>query len=293
MPRKPKAQNRSGKESDGTRSWLDRIAQALAGVPEDRHSLLNLLRAAETRKLLDPETMPMIEGTLKIIDMRVRDIMVPRIRMVMASEQAPQDELLETFVSSGYSRLPIVGENADSILGILIAKDLLGYVLSKPQKLDIRDLVRPAMLVPESKALNVLLREVRSARSHIAIVVDEYGGIAGLVTIEDIIEEIVGNIEDEHDREEEEENIRHLDGDRYAIKAITPLEDFNDYFGTEMDAEECDTVGGLVLKGFGRMPRKNESAVVEGQRFDILQADKRRIHLIGFQGRKKAREDAT
>jgi magnesium and cobalt transporter len=265
----------------GGPSWLERLSQALLGEPRDRQDLIALLRDAEQRRLLDADVLAMIEGALQVSEMRVRDIMIPRPQMVVVERDAPLHQILEIVIESAHSRFPVVGESRDEVAGILLAKDLLPFLTpGTRQAFNIRECLRPAAFVPESKRLNVLLREFRASRNHIAIVVDEYGGVAGLVTIEDVLEQIVGEIDDEHDMEEEEAFIR-PHGDRlFTVKALTAIEDFNEAFGTRFEDEEYDTVGGLVLKAFGRMPERGESVTVGGLRFEVLHADGRRVHLL-------------
>ncbi len=268
-----------------SRSWLERLSQALLREPQDREQLTALLRDAQQRNLLDAGALGMIEGVLNVSDMQVRDIMVPRAQMVVVSEDDTPQEILATAVQSAHSRFPVVGDNRDEIVGILLAKDLLSYCNrlaaepSEPPRFDLRDLLRPAVFIPESKRLNVLLNDFRSNRNHMAIVVDEYGGVAGLVTIEDVLEQIVGDIEDEHDYDDEHHIVRF--GERhYTVKALTPIEDFNAYFGTDFNDEEFDTVGGLVVKAFGHLPRRGEVCTLGRFRFEVLRADSRRLHLL-------------
>jgi magnesium and cobalt transporter len=262
-------------------SWLERLGQALLGEPRDRQELVALLRDAEQRRLLDADVLAMIEGALQVSEMRVRDIMVPRSQAVMLERDMELREMLEEIVSSAHSRFPVIGESRDEVLGILLAKDLLPYLPPLGDgRVPVRDLLRPAVFVPESKRLNVLLREFRSSRNHMAIVVDEYGGVSGIVTIEDVLEQIVGEIDDEHDVEEEELFIRQHGPEEYTVKALTSVEDFNAAFGTELSDEEFDTIGGHLLKAFGRLPSRGEATTLEGLRFEVLNADNRRIHLL-------------
>ena len=279
------------KEGVAIPAWLERLVDLLRGAPRDRKSLLKLLQSAEVRELLDRDALDMIEGILKLAGKQVRDIMVPRIRMVTVRADDAPEEVLMAAAASGHSRLPVLRESPDSVLGILICKDLLDY-RSTPElkKLKLADLVRPALFVPESKRLGILLREFRSTRSHMAIVVDEYGGVAGLVTIEDIIEEIVGEIEDEHDPEREEA-IRALGDDHFEVQALTSIERLNDFFDSELDNEEYDTVGGLVLKGFGRMPKVGETCDYRGMHIVVKKADKRRIHAVEIRWLDNKREN--
>jgi magnesium and cobalt transporter len=264
----------------GTSSWLARLNKALSGEPQDREQLIELLRDAEKRNLLDPQALAMIEGVLHVGEMQVRDIMVPSAQMVVVSSDQQPDEFIASVTDSGHSRFPVIGDSRNEVEGILLAKDLLEYYSQgKDREFDMDDAMRPAVFVPESKRLNVLLREFRENRNHMAIVVDEYGGVAGLVTIEDVLEQIVGEIDDEHDTEEGS-FIRRLGNGEYTVKAITPIEDFNEYFKTNFDDDEFDTMGGVVIKGFGRLPRRGETTRISGVTFKVLRADKRRVHLL-------------
>lgn len=263
-----------------SRSWRERLGQVLLGEPQDREQLVEMLRNASERRLLDPETLSMIEGALVVGEMQVRDIMVPRSQMVVVERDAPPEDTLEVITRSAHSRFPVIGESRDDIVGILLAKDMLLYCQQRESRcFNIRDVLRPVVFIPESKRLNVLLREFRASRNHMAIVVDEYGGTAGLVTIEDVLEQIVGEIEDEHDIAEDAFIFRRGE-DNYTIKALTPIEDFNEYFGSEFSDEEFDTIGGLVLNGFGRVPERGEVISIRNFEFRVLRADSRRIHLL-------------
>jgi magnesium and cobalt transporter len=224
----------------------------------------------------------MIEGALHVSEIQVRDIMVPRVQMIVIENNAEPEDILSVVVESGHSRFPVVGETNDEIVGILLAKDLLNYYSDPEKDFDIKDVMRATVFIPESKRLNVLLREFRTSRNHMAIVIDEYTGVAGLVTIEDVIEEIIGEIEDEHDLEEDEVNINNHDNDRYTIRALTPMDDFNSYFETEVCKYECDTVGGLVINAFGHLPKRGETIEHEGFNIKVIRADKRRVHMLLF-----------
>ena len=274
------------------RSWLGRFARALSGEPDgprDRAALLKTLRDAERRDVLGPDALAMIEGALAVGDLQVRDIMVPRAQMVVIEAGEPPDEFIGAVVESGHSRFPVIGDNRDEVEGILFAKDLLahfarngsrnGGARNGGDRFDLEDAMRPAVHIPESKRLDVLLREFRANRNHMAIVVDEYGGVSGLVTIEDVLEQIVGEIDDEHDTGDEGLIGAHPDGE-FTVKAHTPIEDFNEYFGSTFDDEEVDTVGGLVVRAFARLPSRLEQVTLEGFRFTVLRADKRRVHLL-------------
>ena len=249
-------------------------------VPADNEQLLVLLRSVQQNNLFDADALAMIEGVLEVDDMQVRDIMIPRTQVVMLERDASQDALLRTIVKSGHSRFPVIGEGRDEVVGILLAKDLLLYAFERTDgRLNVRDILRPAIFVPESKRLNVLLKEFRSSRNHMAIVVDEYGGVAGMVTIEDVLEQIVGEIEDEHDVEEEDTIRKHSEM-HYTIKALTPVEDFNEYFDMVLPDDEFDTIGGLVVHEIGHLPRRGERVVIGNLLFKVLRADSRRVHML-------------
>jgi len=263
-----------------SRSWLERLSFALLGEPKDREQLVELLRDAQQRELLDPEALTMIEGVLQVAEMQVRDIMVPRAQMAVVERDDALDKILPIVIESAHSRFPVIGDNRDEVVGILLAKDLLAFYGKEQSKdFNVRDILRPAVFIPESKRLNVLLKEFRASRNHMAIVVDEYGGVAGLVTIEDVLEQIVGEIIDEHDIEEDAYIMKHNDN-VYAVKALTPIEEFNHYFFAEFSDDEFDTIGGLVMNRFGRLPRRGEVISIDRFRFKILNADSRRIHLL-------------
>jgi len=259
---------------------LQKIVSLFSSEPEDRHELLDLLRESETRNLLDHDALTMIEGALQVSEMQVRDIMIPRVQMIVIKNDADPEDILATVVESGHSRFPVIGDDTDEITGILLAKDLLNYFSDRENtEFNIKDMMRRAAYVPESKRLNVLLREFRSNRNHMAIVVDEYSGVAGLVTMEDVIEEIVGEIEDEHDIDNED-HIKPHERNRYTVKASTPIDEFNEFFNTELSDGEYDTIGGLALKAFGHVPKRGENIELEGFNVKVLRADKRRIHLM-------------
>jgi magnesium and cobalt transporter len=262
------------------RGWLQRLQQQLSGEPQDREALLEDLREATERGLLDGEALEMVEGVIAVGDLQVRDIMVPRSQMTVVAREDGIGKLLPVVVESGHSRFPVIGEDRDQVIGILLAKDLLRYSAENAAAdFDIREVIRPAVVVPESKRLNVLLKEFRKNRHHMAIVVDEYGGVAGLVTIEDVIEQIVGDIADEYDVEEDQPIRR--DGERqFTVRALTRIAEFNEYFGTRFSDEEFDTVGGLVAHGFGRVPRRGDVVRLEEFEFRVLRADRRRIDLL-------------
>jgi len=270
-------------ESNGTaarRSLREWIMHLFSDEPADRDALMEMLRDAADRQIMDAEALNIIFGALQVADMRARDIMIPRTQMVTLQAGAPLEELLPVIVESQHSRYPVIGDELDDVKGILHAKDLLPLVLRREAgEFDIRDFIRPATVIPESKRLNVLLQDFRNARNHMAIVVDEYGHVSGIVTIEDVLEQIVGEIEDEHDVDDEN-YIKQMDAVTYTVKAETPIEDFNEYFAIELDDHEFDTVGGLVLKAFGHLPSRGEAIELQGLRFRVMSADSRRLRLL-------------
>ncbi len=261
------------------KSWFDKVSQLFQGEPQNRDELVEVIHDAEQREVISEDTREMIKGVLEVSDLRVRDIMIPRAQIVALKIDSTVEELLSTVISSAHSRFPVVNEDKDHIEGILLAKDLLQYGFKnndEPFSLD--QVIRPAVVVPESKRVDVLLKEFRSQRYHMAIVVDEYGGVSGLVTIEDILEEIVGEIEDEFDHDSAEDiEIRQVGKQLYMLKALTPIDDFNETFNTQFSDEEFDTVGGLVSHAFGHLPERNEKIVIEGIEFKVISADTRRL----------------
>jgi magnesium and cobalt transporter len=266
---------------NGSSSWFRNLKKLLLWAPRDRQALIEILRDSENRNLLDPDVLIMIEGALHVSEMRVSDIMIPKVQMKVVKFDSSPEDIISTVIESGHSRFPVIGEDFNDVLGILLAKDLLTYFADEQGgQFDIKDAMRPVVFIPESKRLNILLREFRSSRNHMAIVVDEYG-IAGLVTIEDVIEEIVGEIEDEHDIDEEE-NIQQHGRNRFTVKAMTPIEEFNEMFNTELSDEEYDTVGGLVIDAFGHLPKRGEIIDFAGFNIKVLRADQRRVHLLRF-----------
>jgi len=269
------------KDLNSTGRWLKRLKQGFAAEPQDRQGLLALLREAGERGLVDTDALTMLEGVLEVSDLQVRDIMVPRAQMVFVHRDEPASRLLSVVVESGHSRFPVMDDDRDDIVGILLAKDLLRlYIAEVRERFDIREYMRPAIFVPESKRLNVLLREFRRNRNHMAIVVDEYGGVSGLVTIEDVIEQIVGEIDDEFDVEDDQ-NIRKEAERQFTVRGITRIEEFNEYFGARLSEEQgVDTVAGLLMKQLGRLPRRGESATIEGFEFRVMRADRRRIDAL-------------
>lgn len=267
-------------ESSHRPSWLERLSLALMGEPKDRDGLIELLRDAEQRKLLDPEALKMMEGVMRVSETQVRDVMVPRAQMVVLEQDWSLERLIAEVVESGHSRFPVIDESRDDVLGILIVKDLLIHAFDRREDFDLRSLLRPAKFIPESKRLNILLNEFRANRLHMAIVVDEYGGVAGLITIEDVLEEIVGEIDDEYDTLEGEVVFIRRQGDAYIVKALTPVEDFNQYFQAELSDERADTIGGLVMMELGRLPKSGDVTNLGRFHFRVLRADNRRIHLL-------------
>ena len=259
-------------------SLLERLSALLSREPEDRDELLALLHSAFERNLIDADALSIIEGALQMSDMQVRDVMVPRAQMDCVHLDDPIDVIANFAIDTAHSRFPAIGDGKDDVAGILLAKDLLRYFAGR--EFDLRDMLRPAVFVPESKRLNVLLREFRVSRNHMAIVVDEYGGVAGLVTIEDVLEQIVGDIEDEYDFDEVGDSIRLDQNGRYRVKATTEIEDFNEAFATHFSDDEFDTVGGLVIRHFGRLPKRGEAVELEGLKIQVLRADSRRVHTL-------------
>ncbi|NCC28694.1 MAG: CBS domain-containing protein [Gammaproteobacteria bacterium] len=275
----------SDRSSEGSRSrnWLERIGQMLGGEPQDKEQLLEVLKEAKERELLDTDALSMIEGVLQVSDLRVRDIMIPRAEMVYLRRDDPLEKILQIAVKSAHSRFPVTGDDKGEVVGILLAKDLLSFCRDQGGRaFNIRDLLRSAVFVPESKRLNVLLKEFRSSRNHMAIVIDEYGSAAGLVTIEDVLEQIVGEIDDEHDYDEGP-GIFRRGKNEFSAKARTTIEDFNAYFGSDFSDEEFDTIGGLVVNALGHLPKKGESVELGRFCFTVMRADSRRVHLVSVE----------
>ena len=270
----------SSGQTGATGSWLRRLANAITGEPRDLDELAAILVEARERGLIDADVLQMLESVLEVSEIQVRDIMVPRSQMVVINRDEPVEKILPVVIESGHSRFPVVGEDRDEVQGILLAKDLLRFfVEDQRDDFDIKECLRPAVFIPESKRLNVLLKEFRVTHNHMAIVVDEYGGVSGLLTIEDVLEQIVGDIGDEYDIDESE-GIR-KEGDRsWTVPALTRIEDFNQAFGTRFSDEECDTIGGLVLQELGRMPRRGETVQIGGLELKVTRADRRRIETL-------------
>lgn len=274
MSGSPTSQNESN-------SWLYKLSHLLFREPKDIDQLFDLLRKSEQRNLLNSDALHMIEGVLQVSETQVRDIMIPRSHMAVVDIDLPLEEFLPMVIETGHSRFPVVAENRDEVLGILFAKDLLSYTFNTRDNssFNLKDFLRPMIIVPESKRTDALLKEFRSNRNHMAIVVDEYGGVSGLVTIEDVLEQIVGDIEDEHDIAEDA-HIKQTDDAKYTIKALTPIEEFNEYFAEDLSDEEFDTIGGLVANNMGHLPKVGESIQIENYTFKVLSADNRRIELF-------------
>lgn len=259
--------------------WFGQLRHALSSEPKNREQLITLLRNAEHHNILHHEALAMIEGVFQISEMQARDIMIPRTQMVIINKEEVLENIVKIVHESTHSRFPVIDEDRDDIEGIILAKDLLPYAFSTKEKFDIRELLRPAIFIPESKRLNTLLKEFRDTKNHIAIVVDEYGSVAGLVTIEDVLEQIVGEIEDEFDINPED-LIKQLNTDTYTVKALTKIEDFNEHFEHALEKKGCDTIGGLVMKHFGHLPKRNESIQIDNYTFKVLHADNRHIRML-------------
>lgn len=275
------AEDRSSRGSFAAR-LLERLIPQPRNEPETKEQLIELLRTARNRALFDTDALSMIEGVLQVADLQVRDIMIPRAQMVVVGRDAALNDILPVVVDSGHSRYPVIGDDRAEVVGTLLAKDLLQYFSEQAPRFKLRDIIRSAVFVPESKRLDVLLREFRASRNHMAIVVDEYGGAAGLVTIEDVLEQIVGEIEDEHDFDEGAFIMRR-DQNNFTAKAHTTLEEFNEYFDVDFDDTDFDTVGGLVLHALGHMPKRGERVEIGDFRFEVLGADSRKIRLLNVQ----------
>lgn len=266
----------------GKPSLFERISAILMREPQDREQLLDLLRSAHERNLLDADALAMTEGVLQVSEMQVRHIMVPRAAMDVIDISETPDKFIPFVIATAHSRFPVIERNRDNVLGILLAKDLLRYYAGE-EEFDVREMLRPAVFVPEAKPLNVLLKDFRANRNHMAIVVDEYGGIAGLITIEDVLEQIVGDIEDEYDFDESGDNIVRESSGQYRVKARTDIADFNATFGTNVPSDDFDTAGGMLINKFGRLPKRGESIVLDDLRISVLRADSRRLHLLSVQ----------
>jgi magnesium and cobalt transporter len=273
-------------------SWLERFSTLLIRKPEDREELITLLHSALERNLLDSDALSMIEGVMQFSEMQARDIMVPRSQMDVVDISEKPEKFIPFVLEAAHSRFPVTEGSEDEIIGIMLAKDLLRYYADK-EEFNIRSMLRPAVFIPESKRLNILLKEFRNNRNHIAIVVNEYGGVAGLVTIEDVLEQIVGEIEDEYDFDENEDNIVMESEGLYRVKAITEIEDLNEVLKASLSSDDYDTVGGLVLNKFGRLPVRHESVVIDGFKFTVQRADSRRLHMLKVEKITAASEQAA
>jgi len=261
-----------------TKGLLERIRDVFAKEPQTQKQLVGLLKNLQARQLIGAEELFMIEGVLQVSDMQVRDIMIPRGQMIVLDHEDSFTQIIEKISDSGHSRFPVIDDDKDDVVGILLAKDLLQLSVEETVKFEINEYIRPASFIPESKRLNVLLKEFRQNRSHMAMIVDEYGGVSGLVTIEDVLEQIVGKIDDEHD-DDDEIDIQHHGANRYSVRALTPLQDFNDYFKTDFANDEIETVGGYLLGHIGYLPERGESFTLQNLTFKVLSADSRHVHL--------------
>ena len=259
-------------------SLLERLSHFLLREPEDREQLVDLLHGAYEHNLMDADSLAMIEGVLQVSEMQVRDIMIPRSQMDVIDITDPPEVFIPHVIETAHSRFPVIEDNKNDVIGILLAKDLLRYYAG--EDFEVRDMLRPAVFIPEAKRLNILLKEFRSNRNHIAIVVDEYGGVAGMVTIEDVLEQIVGDIEDEYDYDEDEDNIIQSADGQYRVKALTEIADFNEIVGTALSDEEFSTIGGLVVNKFGHLPKRNDEVTFSGLHVKVLRADSRRLHSM-------------
>ncbi|WP_340680281.1 CNNM family magnesium/cobalt transport protein CorC [Paraglaciecola sp.] len=270
--------NPPSSSGSANKGWLDKIVQSFTTEPKTKQDLVAIIQEAENSGVINPETREMIEGVMEVSDLRVRDIMIPRAQMMTIDIDETVEEFIPAILDSAHSRFPVISEDKDHIEGIMLAKDLLAFAFDPSKKLEIKNILRPAVIVPESKRVDVLLKEFRQKRYHMAIVVDEYGGVSGLVTIEDILELIVGEIEDEHDDDEKEsDDIKPLNKHTYSVKALTALDDFNKFFNSKFDEEEADTIGGIVLRAFGHMPARDEEVVINNILFKVTNSDKRRL----------------
>ncbi|WP_020210234.1 HlyC/CorC family transporter [Gilvimarinus chinensis] len=276
----PSSSSASRLQEKPEKSWLDRVLNAFSGEPKSRDDLLEIIKDAADNKLLDQEALSIIEGALDVSSLQAREIMIPRTQIVAVKIDDKPKDFLPKIIESGHSRFPVIGDSIDDIKGILLAKDLLRMMLEGNNDFSLEQIIRTANIVPESKRVNVLLREFREQRYHMALVIDEYGGISGLITIEDILEEIVGEIEDETDEEVSDEHIKKVSETDYVIKALTPIDDFNDYFEAGLSDEDFDTIGGILMQSFGHLPKRNETTEVDGFTFRVLYADNRQIHLV-------------
>lgn len=267
-----------------SRSWFEKLSQMFQDTPQDRVELVEVLKTAEENTLINPELLSMMVGVMHISEMQVRDIMIPRPEMVVIDDEMDFAQMLEAAVESGHSRFPVIGDNRNDIEGIILAKDLLRFIALREKDqantFTLQNYLRPAAIIPESKRLDVLLKEFKANRNHMALVVDEYGNVSGLVTIEDVLEQIVGEIEDEFDIDNDEDNIHQITDDSFNVKARTEIEEFNEYFKTALSDDEYDTIGGILMQAFGHMPARGETTEIDGLMFEIVSADTRRIKLV-------------
>jgi magnesium and cobalt transporter len=267
-------------DSGSSGRWFKRLTETFSGEPKDLEDLSEVILHARERGIIDQDACEMLEGVLRVVELQVRDIMVARSQMVVVNRDDPPEDILPAVIESGHSRFPVIGEDRDQVVGILLAKDLLRYFVEGGREdFDIKECLRPAAFIPESKRLNVLLKEFRVSHHHMAIVVDEYGGVAGLVTIEDVLEQIVGDIGDEYDTDEDLD-IRREGERQFTVKGQTRISEFNSYFGSHFSDEEFDTIGGLAINFLGRLPRRGESFVMSGLEFRVLRADRRRLDTL-------------
>ena len=261
------------------KSWLERLSAAFSGEPKTRQDLYVILKEAHENEIIDADALHMIKGALKVSQMQVRQVMIPRAQMQVIPRDAEIEEILSIIVESGHSRFPVVGEDKDEIEGILLAKDLVKYFTHSEKEFDLTSFLREAVVVPESKRVNILLNEFRTSRNHMAIIIDEYGGVAGLVTIEDLLEEIVGEIDDETD-EEEDPFIQKIDETQFKINALIPIDEFNAYFGTNFANDEFETIGGMIVNSEGRVPEISDEIVFDGYKFEVVASDNRRLQYL-------------
>ena len=268
----------SSKPASNKPGLLERLSTMLLREPEDREQLIVLLHSAYERNLLDADALSMMEGVMQVAEQQVHEIMIPRAQMDVIDISQPPEKFIPFVIETAHSRFPVIDGDKDNIVGILLAKDLLRYYAG--EEFNVRDMLRPAVFVPESKRLNVLLRDFRSNRNHIALVVDEYGGVCGMVTIEDVLEQIVGDIEDEYDFDEDEDNIIPDGSGNWRVKASTEIADFNEALNTDFSDEECDTIGGLVLKAAGQLPKRGDRITIDDLTFTVLRADSRRLYSL-------------
>ncbi len=269
----------AGADNGGsTKGWLDRIYNIFTGKPQNQKQLLELLKKLRSHELFGADELTMIEGVLQVADMQVRDIMIPRGQMVVLDHEDSLPEIIERITDCGHSRFPVIDDDKDDVVGILLAKDLLHMSLDQSQEFEINEYIRPASFIPESKRLNVLLKEFRLKRGHMAMIVDEYGGVSGLITIEDVLEQIVGKIDDEYD-DDEEVDIQPHGSNRYSVRALTPLPEFNEFFETGFESTDVETIGGYLLGQIGHLPERGESIAVDNLTFKVLNADSRQVHM--------------